>query len=467
MEDSILVLILLQVVLILLNAVFACAEIAVISVNDAKLAQMAAEGDKRAVRLARLTSQPARFLATIQVAITLSGFLGSAFAAENFSGRLVSWLVSLGVTIPAATLDAIAVVVITLILSYFTLIFGELVPKRVAMQRAEALALGISGLIFAIAKLFAPIVWFLTVSTNTVLRLLGIDPDAEEETVSEEEIRMMVDVGTQKGTIDHEEKQFIQNVFEFDDLTAGEIATHRTELTILWTEESMEEWSNTIHSIRHTRYPVCGASADDVVGILNAEDYFRLSDRSRGTVMERAVEPAYFVPESVKADVLFRNMKSGRHSLAVVLDEYGGMTGIVTINDLVEQLVGELEEEELDQNARPLIEKVESGIWNIHGEAPLEQVARTLGVSLPCEEFDTFNGLVFGALAVIPQDGETVKVETEGLVIHVTEIRNHQIENALVRLDEKRRKKDSDEISGCKQKRTEVRSSGKGKAERP
>ena len=397
---------------------------------------MAAEGDKRAVRLARLTSQPARFLATIQVAITLSGFLGSAFAAENFSDGLVNWLVGLGVGIPAATLDAIAVVIITLVLSYFTLIFGELVPKRVAMRKAESLALGISGLISAIAKLFAPIVWFLTASTNAVLRLLGIDPNAEEETVSEEEIRMMVDVGTQKGTIDHEEKQFIQNVFEFDDLTAGEIATHRTDLTILWLEESMEEWAATIHNSRHTRYPVCGESADDVVGILNAKDYFRLTDRSRETVMEQAVETPYLVPDSVKADVLFRNMKGSCHPLAVVLDEYGGMTGIVTINDLVEQLVGDLGEEDVCQNALPLIEAVDSGTWKIRGEAPLEEVAQVLGVTLPCEDFDTFNGLIFGAMATIPEDGATIEVETAGLVIRVTEIRNHQVVTALVCLAE-------------------------------
>ncbi len=406
MENSILFMILLQVFLILLNAVFASAEIAVISINDAKLARMAAEGDKRAVRLARLTSQPARFLATIQVAITLSGFLGSAFAAENFSDGLVNWLVSLGVGIPAATLDAIAVVIITLVLSYFTLIFGELVPKRVAMRKAESLALGISGLISAIAKLFAPIVWFLTASTNAVLRLLGIDPNAEEETVSEEEIRMMVDVGTQKGTIDHEEKQFIQNVFEFDDLTAGEIATHRTDLTILWLEESMEEWAATIHNSRHTRYPVCGESADDVVGILNAKDYFRLTDRSRETVLEQAVETPYLVPDSVKADVLF------------------------------EQLVGDLGEEDICRNALPLIEAVDSGTWKIRGEAPLEEVAQTLGVTLPCEDFDTFNGLIFGAMATIPEDGSTIEVETAGLVIRVTEIRNHQVVTAVVCLAE-------------------------------
>ena len=436
MENSILLMILLQVFLILLNAVFASAEIAVISINDAKLARMVAEGDKRAVRLARLTSQPARFLATIQVAITLSGFLGSAFAAENFSDGLVNWLVGLGVGIPAATLDAIAVVIITLILSYFTLIFGELVPKRVAMRKAEFMALGISGLISAIAKLFAPIVWFLTASTNAVLRLLGIDPNAEEETVSEEEIRRMVDVGTQKGRIDHEEKQFIQNVFEFDDLTAGEIATHRTDLTILWQEESMEEWASTIHNSRHTRYPVCGESADDVVGILNAKDYFRLTDRSRETVMEQAVETPYLVPDSVKADVLFRNMKGSCHPLAVVLDEYGGMTGIVTINDLVEQLVGDLGEEDVCRSDFPLIEAVDSGTWKIRGEAPLEEVAQVLGVTLPCEDFDTFNGLIFGAMATIPEDGATIEVETAGLVIRVTEIRNHQVVMALVCLAE-------------------------------
>lgn len=191
MEGSIAFMILLQVFLITLNAVFACAEIAVISMNDSKLTKLAAEGDKRAVRLARLTSQPARFLATIQVAITLSGFLGSAFAAENFSDVLVTWVIGMGVTVPAATLDAIAVVVITLVLSYFTLIFGELVPKRVAMRKAETLALGMSAFITGISKLFAPIVWVLTISTNAVLRLLGIDPDAEDDAVSEEEIRMI------------------------------------------------------------------------------------------------------------------------------------------------------------------------------------------------------------------------------------------------------------------------------------
>lgn len=435
MKGSIAFMILLQVFLIGLNAVFACAEIAVISMNDSKLAKLAAEGDKRAMRLARLTSQPARFLATIQVAITLSGFLGSAFAAENFSDSLVNWLLSLGATIPAATLDAIAVIVITLILSYFTLIFGELVPKRVAMRKAEALALGMSALISGIASLFAPIVWFLTISTNTVLRLLGIDPNAEDEEVSEEEIRMMVDVGSEKGAIDCEEKQFIQNVFEFDDLTAEDIATHRTEISLLWMEESMEEWDSTIHNSRHTRYPICDESADNIVGILNAKDYFRLKDKNRAAVMKAAVKPAYFVPGCVKADVLFRNMKHSHNTMAVALDEYGGLIGIITINDLVEQLVGDLVDDDSPEAKMPLIETVDSKTWKIHGDALLEDVSRTLGVTLPVNDYATFNGLIFGALCTIPQDGSSVEVETAGLVIKVTEIRDHQVETALVCLE--------------------------------
>ena len=327
--------ILLQIILIALNAVFACAEIAVISVSDAKLAQLIAQGDKRAVRLARLTSQPARFLATIQVAITLSGFLGSAFAADNFAGILVDGLLGLGVPVPAQTLNAVSVVLITLILSYFTLVFGELVPKRLAMKKAESLALAMSGMISALARVASPIVWVLTASTNFVLRLCGLDPNAEEDEVSEEEIRMMVDAGSKKGVIDQEEREFIQNVFEFDDRTVAEFATHRTELTVLWQEDSDEVWDATIRESRFAKYPVCGETADDVIGVLNVRDYFRLQDRSRTQVMEKAVRPAYFVPQHLRADVLFREMKRTRNHFAVVLDEYGGVTGVVTMNDLL------------------------------------------------------------------------------------------------------------------------------------
>lgn len=423
---------LLQVILILFNAFFACAEIAVISMNDNKMAKMAAAGDKRAIRLAILTSQPARFLATIQVAITFSGFLGSAFAADNFSGRLVDWLISLGVSIPVKTLDSLSVILITLILSFFTLVFGELVPKRIAMRKAEALALGMSAVIYFISKVFAPLVGLLTVSTNGVLRLLGIDPNAEDEDVGEEEIRMMVDVSSEKGSIDLEEKEFIQNVFRFDDLTAGEIATHRTEISLLWMDESMEQWDQTIHDSRHSLYPVCNETVDDVIGVLKAKDYFRLDDKSRENVMKKTVKPAYFVPESVKADVLFRNMKHTRNRMAVVLDEYGGISGIITMNDLVEQLVGKFDNEDDEPEEGPEIERIDSKTWKIKGGAPLDDVVEAIGVDLPTEEYDTFGGLIFGVHGVVPEDGSIFEVETNGLIIKVIEISDHRIQKTIV-----------------------------------
>lgn len=426
----------LQIILIALNAVFACAEIAVISFNDAKLEKLAEQGDKRAVRLSKLTSQPARFLATIQVAITLAGFLGSAFAADNFSDLLTENLSGLGLPIAKSTLNTISVIIITIILSYFTLIFGELVPKRIAMKKAESMALGISGTVSFISKLFAPIVWLLTVSTNALLRLFGIDPNSEDDEVTEEEIRMMVDVGREKGVIDEEEKEIIQNVFEFDDTTAGEIATHRTDIALLWTDETMEQWAETIHDARHSRYPVCDESVDNVVGVLNAKDYFRLDDKSRENVMANAVKPAYFVPEGVKADILFRRMKQRKNQFAVVLDEHGGMNGIITINDLVEQLVGELDDVEDDDKTVQEIVKTDSGTWKILGSAGLEDVARALDVTLPVDEYETFGGFVFGYLGTIPADGSRLEIDACGLHIKVLEIREHRMERALVCINE-------------------------------
>lgn len=426
-------LIILQIVLIALNAIFACAEIAVLSINELKLERMAQQGDKRARRLFALTREPARFLATIQVAITLSGFLGSAFAADNFSEPLVDWVISLGLNLPRATLDTAAVVLITLILSYFTLVFGELVPKRVAMKRPEAIGLGISAPVYAVSRIFKPLVWLLSVSTNAVLRLLGIDPNEAEEQVSEEEIRMMVDAGSEKGAIDRQEREFIQNVFEFDDLTARDIATHRVEAVMLFLEESMEEWAAVIHDSRHTLYPVCDGSPDDVIGILNAKDYFRLDSKSRDNVMA-IVRPAFFVPETIRADILFRKMKKNRSPMAVVLDEYGGMVGIVTMNDLIEELVGDLgEESEELEAAEPHIRRLDESSWAVHGNVELWELEEALGISFNQDEVDTFTGLVFSELDMIPDDGaQSIHLDMDGLSIDVLDIREHQVSYARV-----------------------------------
>jgi len=429
--------IILQVVLIALNAIFACAEIAVISMNDNKIAKMAAAGDKKAVRLAKLTSQPARFLATIQVAITLSGFLGSAFAAQNFSESLVAWLIGLGLKIPAATLNAIAVVLITIVLSYFTLVLGELVPKRVAMKRAEKLALGMSALIMFISKAFAPIVWLLTASTNVMLRLFGIDPNAEDETVTEEEIRMMVDVGSEKGTIDADEKMMIQNIFEFDNITAGEISTHRTDTYVLWMDETPEQWEDTINESRHSRYPVCSETIDDVVGVLTTKEYFRIKDKTIENIVTAAVKPAYFVLESVRADVLFQNMQKNRNHFAVILDEYGGVTGIVTMNDLLEQLVGELEDEAAAPGEAPDIEQTGENTWEAIGTVLLDELSEAIAISIESEEYDTLSGLIIGTHGAVPDDGDQIEVEVCGMKIKTLLIEDHRVERAEITLPEK------------------------------
>lgn len=434
MKNSIPFMLLLQVILIFCNAVFACAEIAVISMKENKLSLLSEKGDKRALKLLNLTKEPAKFLATIQVAITLSGFLGSAFAAENFSSIIVNWLIGVGVGISSETLDTISVIVITIILSYLTLIFGELVPKRVAMRKGEKIALAMSGLITVIAKIFAPIVWLLTVSTNGVLRLFGIDPNSESDEVSEEEIRMLLEEGKEKGVIDNDENEIIQNVFEFDDLSVGEIATHRTELSILWMDDKEEVWEETIKNSNHTFYPICKESMDDIVGILDSKEYFRLDDKSKDNVLQKSVRQPYFIPKVLKADVLFRNMKESKRYFAVVLDEYGGVIGIVTMNDLIEQLLGDFITEEIGVEEEADIEEIDSNTWKIKGSAEIEDIEETLNIKLPKEDFNTFNGLVFAALGKVPEDGSTIEVKIPGLLIKVTEIRDHKVEKAIVYL---------------------------------
>lgn len=430
-SDPLLWPIILQVVLIALNAVFACAEIAVVSMNETKLAKLASDGNKKAISLEKLTSSPSRFLATIQVAITLSGFLGSAYAAENFSGHLSGAMTYLGLPFSPKTLNTIAVFLITLILSYFTLVFGELVPKRIAMKNSEKVALGMAATLNVIARFFAPLVLLLTASTNGILRLIGIDPNQEEDEVTEEEIRMMIDAGSERGTIDCDEKEMIQNVFEFDDISLDEICTHRTDVAVLWADDNKEEWEKTIHESRHSLFPVCGEGVDDILGVMDAKDYFRLRDLNREEIMAKAIRPAYFVPESIKADILFRNMKKSGNYFAVVLDEYGGMDGIITLRDLIEQLVGDLVEE--DDEKRPEdIEQVGEKIWRIQGSTPLDDVVDELDVDLPIDEYDTFGGYIFGNLGSIPDDGSQFELETEELHIKVIEVKEHRVESTIV-----------------------------------
>ena len=426
--------IVLQIVLICLNAVFAAAEIAVVSTNRAKLEKMAEDGNRKAKKLFSLTKNTSKFLSTIQVAITLAGLLGSAYAAGSFAEPIVGWLTGLGVTIPADTLHAICVFLITLILSYFSIVFGELIPKRLAIKNPEKMALSMAGILQFVSAFFAPFVWVLTQSTNGLLRLLHINPDEQEESVTEEEIRMMLDTGSEKGTIDKIENEMIQNVFEFDDISISEIGTHRRDVAVLYREDSIEEWRKTIDEKRHSYYPICGEDADDVIGVLNTKNFFRAEASTPEQAIREATEKPYFVPENMKAAVLLQNMKETRNYFAVVIDEYGGMSGIVTIHDLLELLVGVLadKEEPYIENIQPLGENE----WRIAGDASLEEVGEALGLTFDTEECDTFGGYILGLLGEVPDDGSVFDMEAGALQIHVNGVDDHRIESAVVRKKE-------------------------------
>ncbi len=440
--------VILLIVLIFINAAFASAEIAVISLNEVKLKKLAPEGDKRVKRLNKLTKQPARFLATIQVAITLASLLQSAFAADNFAEPMAAALLAAGVPISAGVLETICIIIITLILSYFSLVFGELVPKRIAMKKAESLALGMSGVLYGVSKICAPLVWLLTVSTNGILRLMRINPEEEDEKVTEEEIRGLLLEGNEQGTIQAEENEIIQNVFEFNDTDVQELCTHRREIVALHMEDDDSQWAKTIFENRHTFYPVCDKTMDDVIGILDTRDYFRMNDRSRDNLIAHAMQTPLFVPETMAANILFRRMKESRTYFAVVVDEYGGLTGIITLHDIMESLVGELDE----MNAPPKpsdIEQLKEDEWSIQGCAPLDDVAEALDVQLPVDIYDTFSGYICGMIDRVPNDGERFKCESEELIIEVREVENHTIGQTVV----KRKAKEPAEEENIRPKR--------------
>lgn len=420
----------LQVVLIAVNAFFAMTEIAVISLNESKINRMAEEGDKSAQKLRYLTGEPARFLSTIQVGITLAGFLGSAFAADNFADRIVAYAVSRGSTMSPALLHTLSVIGVTLILSYFTLVFGELVPKRVAQKKPERVAKRVVGVIKFCSVVAKPIVWLLTKSTNGVLRLLGMDPKDEGEEVSEDDIRLMVDIGEEKGTIAAEEREMIDNIFEFNDSTAENLMIHRTDTIALWIDEEPAELEKQIAESGHSRFPVYDEDMDDIIGILHLRDYF-LNVRSASPKPLRGILRApYFVPDSIKADALFRDMQARQVHLAVVVDEYGGFNGIVTMEDLLEEIVGNIYDEydPVEQD----MEKLDENSWRIRGSVDLESVAELFDAELPEEEYDTLGGMVFGVLGKVPDDGTHPEVDAFGLHIRVEEIEDRRVEWAVV-----------------------------------
>ncbi len=428
----------LQVLLIAINAFFAATEIAVISLNENRLRRDAASGDKRANLLLQIAEMPTTFLSTIQVGITLAGFLGSAFAADNFAGRITNYFVNtLKVqTVSAGTINTLSVIVITIILSYFTLVFGELVPKRVAMKKSEAVARAVVGVIHVVSKVLRPLIWLLTVSTNGVLRLMHISLEDDGDEVSEEEIRLMVDAGGEKGSIEKSEREMIENIFEFNNITAEDVMVHRRDMKLVWMDDTHMDIVRTIRESGLSRFPVCGEDADDVLGILITRDYLLNQEMPEPKSLEQLMRPAYFVPESVRADVLFRNMQKKKAHMAIVVDEYGGTSGLVTLEDLLEEIVGNIYDESDPLEMRDIIE-LEPGRWRVAGHVDLDTIRKRLKVDIPeNDEIDTLGGLIINELSNVPEDGSTFDIELCGMGIHVDEVRDRRVEWTTVHLAE-------------------------------
>ncbi len=425
--------VLLLIVLILVNAFFAACEIAVITLNDAKIEKMAESGDKRARKILKLTSNSSRFFSTIQIGVTLAGFLSSAAAAQSFSGGLADTLSFL--PLPASTVEGISTLLITLILSYFSLVFGELVPKKIAMKRAEELAFRFAGVLTGIAAAFRPIVSLLTASTNGVLRLLGIDPRDTEQTVTEEEILMMVDAGEEKGVLGEDAKDMISNIFDFSDSTVSEIMTHRTEVDAVEDTSSVRDVVELSRKLGHSRVPVYHDDLDSILGIIYVKDLLKYvgAPLDPSVKLTDLMRPAYFVPESKLCADLFSEMTARRLQIAVVVDEYGGTEGIVTMEDLLESIVGSMQDEYDTEEEE--IHREGDNRFSVDGTAGVEEIADLTGVELPEGGYDTIAGLMMKQLGRIPKPNEHPRVRVKNLTLTAAEMDGRRIARILIEKD--------------------------------
>lgn len=417
------------VILILINAFFAASEIAYISLNDNKIAKQAKEGNKKAKQIEKMLKTPSKFLATIQIGITLAGFLSSAFASDAFADKLApvlnSWM-------PFLSLEAwrgISIILITIILSFFTLVFGELVPKRLAMKYYEKISYATIGVIRGISIITAPFVKLLTFSTNMVSKIFGVG-EAEEEVVTEEEIKMMIDEGEEKGTIERGEKQLLNNVFEFNDIIVSEVMTPRTEMYAIDINSDINDTLDEIDEFKYSRIPVYEDNIDDIKGILFVKDILKpLKDNKKVDIRKLIREP-YFVPESKDIDELFKEMQQNKVQIAIAIDEYGGTAGLITMEDIIEELVGnifdEYDDEEIDYK------KIDENTYILSGTITSYELKKIFDIELPEGDYETLSGYLIDKLGRIPDEDEHPVIEDEHLTYKVEEIDDKRIKYVKV-----------------------------------
>lgn len=460
--SSIILELVILVFLVFVNAFFAAAEMAVITLNDNKVKKMAEDGNKKAKLVLRLIKSPSSFLATIQVGVTLAGFLSSAVAAETFSDRLAGVLTFL--PIAPSVIKGISMVLITLLLSYFTLVFGELVPKRIALQKAEAFSFTVARPLTVFNTVLKPFVAFLSFSTNSVIKLLGFDPNASDDDVTEEEIRMMVDAGEEQGVLEESEKKMINNIFEFGDRTVGEVMTHRTEVSAVEEHSTLEDVLALATQEGFSRIPVYDDDIDNIIGILYVKDLLKYvgNDVPDGFELTGLMRPALFVPETKRCVELFAEFKEKKMQMAIVVDEYGGTFGIVTMEDLLESIVGNIQDEY--DNEEEEISKIDDTTFTIDGFTSLDEVSELLDHELPEGDYDTLGGFLINELGRIPEEGETPTIEYDGISFTVTQMDERRIARVRVINPPKPEEEDEDKKESKKESKEAKEESKKVRA---
>lgn len=430
---SIILKIALLFVLILVNAFFAMSEIAMISLNDTKIEKLAEEGDKKAKQILKLTQNSSNFLSTIQIGVTLAGFLTSASAADSFAPLITQAVSPLIPAIPESVIDTVALILITIIISYFSLVFGELAPKKIGMQKSEKVAYKVVGILLFVMKVTKPFVKILSMSTNGIVRLFGIDPLADEEEVTEEEILMMVDVGEEKGVIENTQAEMINNIFEFDDIDAGDIMTHRVDMTAVEADEPVSEVIKVAVEDGYSRIPVFDDDPDNIIGVVYIKDLLEYVGKElpeKKTIRE-IMRPAYFIPETKKCGQLFTEMSEKRVQMAIVVDEYGGTAGLLTLEDIVESIVGNIHDEYDTEEAE--ISKINDNTFTVEGTTDLDEIDELVGATLPEGDYDTVAGFIISQLGFLPKDGDMDTVEYENLKFTILSVEDKRI--AKVRID--------------------------------
>lgn len=422
--DSIFLQILILIVITLINAFFSCAEMAMVSSNKNKIKRLADGGNKKAELVQKIMEEPTKFLSTIQVAITLAGFFSAGSAATGLSGPLGEFLLT--IHIPYG--DEISFFLVTIILAFFTLVFGELVPKRIALSKTEEISMFVIGPVSLLSKVASPFIKLLSFSTNLVMKLFGSKVNVQEDILSREEIKSLIDEGQVHGVLNENEREMINSIIEFDDTLAKEIMTPKVNVFAINILDPIESYVDKLMDTKYSRIPVYEDDIDNVIGILYFKDYMKEAIKvgySNVNMRSILIKP-YLVPDSKNIYELFKELQVSKNHIAVLIDEYGGFSGIVTMEDLVEEVMGDIEDE-YDIYV-PKIKMLDNSTYLLDGLLTIDELNEELDLGIASENYDTISGFLIDTMGAIPSDDEDRTIEIDNLVFKIISVKQKRID---------------------------------------